>query len=140
MSKPTIRELIERAYERESGVVLAAIDGRLTPTMVQAAQAVYPATVQRMRQALLTALAQVKDPGKIPAARRRVIEAILGAEALGGPGPSVAYRSAMRASEQRAANPTPQQPPKAPPQPTGPIGRSPLATPAQRAAHPGEDR
>lgn len=128
-----------RALASPANVVMAALDGRLTPAMVQAAEAVYPATVRRLRAALLSQLAGVRHPERLPVARRRTIEALLGTEALGGPGPSVAYRQAMRQSEMRAAQPTPQQPPKPQAQPSGPIGRSPLATPAQRAAHPGED-
>ena len=121
-----------RALASPANVIVAAMAGKLTPAMMQAADAVYPATMAKLRASLLTELSKL-DPDKIPISQRRTIEALLGPGALGGRGPGSVYYDAMRASEQRMKA---VKPPGPPPQPPGPTAQSPLETAAQKAADP----
>jgi hypothetical protein len=123
-----------RAIWHPDAAALMAVAGRLTPRAMAAAAAAYPQTAASLRQRLLAALGAT-DFRRLPMAKRRAIEAILG-PALGGPPPSAAYASAMAASVSRKSAPSPGGPP---PAPSGQLPPAAMA-PSERAAHPGEGR
>ncbi len=128
-----------RGLASPNSFVIAALNGTLTPSMLAAAETVYPATVQRMRQALLSQLAGV-DPLSLPAATRRLVTMLLGPLSGGDTSGRAAYRSAMDESAQRTAqgsSPTQARPPASPP---GPVSDNPLSSPSQRAIHPAGGR
>ena len=131
---------VVRVTATPNNVVMAALNGTLTPTMLAAAEDTYPATVARLRQALLAQLAMVEDPTRLPAKTRRLISMLLGPSAGGDQANRLAYRSAMDKSAQRTREgyaPTQAKPPADPPKS---VAENRLSTPAQRAAHPAGGR
>ena len=119
--------------------LLMALDGRLTGGAMAAAAGVFPTVIARLRQRILGGLVEGGHPD-VSGSRMRILETLLGPQVLGGPGHGQFYRQTMATLAAQKSQPQPPQGSAPPPAPPGPIGTSPLATPAQRAAHPDEDR
>lgn len=121
-------------------VSVAAMAGRLTPAMLRAGLAVFPASNGRLRQHLATGVGAMGNPQtSISATHRRTVETLLGPVLGGRPG-SAAYHTAMQASIQRgkAAQPPPKS--STPQAPSGPVTSSPYATSAMKAANPAQGK
>lgn len=116
--------------------LVAAMQGRLTPSMMAQAAAVWPATAQRARTELMSQLSAGGGDRLMPS-QRRAVELVLGPGALGGPARSAAYTTMMAASVARASAPTTLA---GGPRAGTVLTRPPAPTPAAKAASPGEYR
>lgn len=134
-SAQSAREAAEfvRMAASPTNFIVAALQGRLTPTMMAKAERLWPATVMRAR-AELTSQLSGSVVNRMSPARLSSVETILGRQLLEGSARSAAYSSVLSASVTRSRQSSQVGPPSRPPGPSA-VGKT--TTAAQRASLPG---